>query len=107
MNLFEPTATQSILSRLQNVSATTPAQWGKMNAAQMMAHCQTGFQVYFGEMKLKRSLIGLVFGKMAKKQLLFDKPWKRNMPTAPQFKMTSQKDFAIEKEKLLTYVNRF
>ena len=107
MNLFEPTAAQQIVSRLQNVSAASPAQWGKMNAAQMMAHCRTGFQVYFGEMKLKRSLIGFMFGKMAKKKILSDKPWSHNMPTAPQFKIASEKDFATEKEKLLADVNRF
>ena len=107
MNLFEPTAAQEIVSRLQNVTASTPANWGKMNAAQMMAHCRSGFQAYFGEIKMKRGLIGLLFGRIALKKLLSDKPWSRNMPTAPQFKVRDEKEFNAEREKLLTYVNRF
>ncbi len=40
MSLFETASAQEVLSRLENISASTPANWGKMNAAQMMAHCR-------------------------------------------------------------------
>lgn len=107
MNLFEPAAAQEIASRLQNITASTPANWGKMNPAQMLAHCQTGFQFYFGEIKMKRSLLGYLFGKMALKKLLSDKPWSRNLPTAPEFKVSNEREFIKEREKLLAYVARF
>lgn len=107
MNLFETSAAQEVLSRLEKISATTPANWGKMNAAQMMAHCQAGFKVYFGEMKMKRGIVGLLFGKMAKKKLFSPQPWARNLPTAPQFKIAEHKEFDVEKQKLISYVNRF
>jgi hypothetical protein len=107
MNLFELSAAEELLSRLNNITAATPANWGKMNAAQMMAHCQAPFQVYFGEMKLKRVWAGYLFGKMAKKKLFGPQPWARNLPTAPQFKISNPREFAEEKQKLVNYINRF
>ena len=107
MNLFEPSAAQEVLSRLGNITASTPAQWGKMNAAQMMAHCQAPFQVYFGEMRLKLGLMGLLFGKMAKKKLFGPQPWARNLPTAPQFRISDEREFSAERQKLMVYVSRF
>lgn len=107
MNLFEPTASEELLSRLRHLTATTPPQWGKMNAAQMMAHCQATFQVYFGELKLKRSLVGFLFGNMAKKKLFGPRPWVRNLPTAPEFRITGERAFQDERERLENYIHRF
>ena len=107
MNLFEPSSAQEVLFRLNNITAATPAQWGKMNAAQMMAHCQATFQVYFGEKKMRRALAGYLFGKMAKRKLFSPQPWARSLPTAPQFKISDEREFEAEKEKLVRYINRF
>lgn len=107
MNLFETDAAQEVLSRLHRISAATPANWGKMNAAQMMAHCQATFQVYFGELKMKRSLMGYLFGSMAKKKLFGPQPWARNLPTAPEFRIAGEKEFDVEKQKLVEYITRF
>lgn len=107
MNLFEISAAYALLSRLDNITPSTPPHWGKMNAAQMMAHCQAPFQVYFGEMKMKRALMGYLFGRMAKKKLLGPQPWARNLPTAPQFKIVDEREFSDEKQKLVDYINRF
>jgi hypothetical protein len=51
--------------------------------------------------------MGLLFGKMAFKQLISEKPWKRSLPTAKEFKITDSRNFEEEKHKLLLQVNRF
>ena len=107
MNLFEPAATQEILTRMHEVKATTPPNWGKMNAAQMMAHCQAPFKAYFGEIKTRRGLMGILFGKMAKKKLFSDKPWPKGLPTDKKFIVKDEREFATEKEKLVGYINHF
>jgi hypothetical protein len=106
-NLFEPAIAVAILSRLQKIHADTKPLWGKMNAAQMMAHCQAPFEVYFGNLKLKRGLIGILFGGIAKKKLSSEKPWKRNLPTAKEFIVTDDKNFEEERNKLIELINRF
>lgn len=107
MNLFEQAAAQEVLSRLNTITANTPANWGKMNAAQMVTHCQAPFKVYFGEMKMKQALIGRLFGKIAKKKLLSPKPWSRNLPTSPEFKIADERNFNAERQRLIDYINRF
>ena len=107
MNLFEHSAVQEVLARLNTINANTPANWGKMNAAQMVAHCQATFQAYFGEIKMKRALIGRFFGKIAKRKLLSPKPWSRNLPTAREFKISNERNFEKERQKLIGYINRF
>jgi hypothetical protein len=73
----------------------------------MLAHCHQPLRVALGELPLKRSLIGFLFGRMAKKMLLSPKPWKPDMPTAPEFKVQDQRDFDREKASLLALVKRF
>lgn len=107
MNLFETAAAEEVLSRLNHITANTSPQWGKMNAAQMMAHCQAPFRAYFGEIKMKRGLMGILFGKMAKKKLFSDKPWPKSLPTDKNFIIAEEKEFAIEKEKLVSCINHF
>jgi hypothetical protein len=107
MNLFETAAVGELLSRMEKISPSTPANWGRMNAAQMMAHCQAPFKVYFGEMPMKRGLMGFLFGKMAKKKLFGPQPWDRNLPTAREFKIADEREFGVERQKLVDYINRF
>ena len=107
MNLFESTAVQEILSRLQFIHPDTPAQWGKMNAAQMMAHCTSTFKNYFGELKIKQAFIGKLFGKIAKKKMFSDAPVGKGLPTDPNYKISGEKNFEAEKKNLVTYINRF
>jgi hypothetical protein len=105
--LFEPSTTDEIISRLNRIGPSTTPKWGKMNAAQMMAHCQAPFLVYFGEKKMKRGLISLLFGKVAKKKLFVKEPWRRNLPTAKAFKILEEKNFEKEKSLLISLVRRF
>jgi len=105
--LFEPTTADVLIFRLEKIQSATQPQWGKMNAAQMMAHCQVAFDVYFGEKKMKRGLIGMLFGRMAKKKLFSDKPWPRSLPTAKEFIIADQRDLAAEKTKLVGRIRRF
>jgi hypothetical protein len=51
--------------------------------------------------------MGLLFGKFAFKQLISDKPWKRNLPTAKEFKIKDARNFEQEISKLVNSVNRF
>lgn len=106
-SLFEPTTAAEIIARIEKLQPSAQPQWGKMNVSQMLAHCQAPFEVYFGEKKLKRGLMGVLFGKWAKRKLMSEKPWDKNLPTAKEFKIEDQRNFDIEKTKLVNIVNRF
>lgn len=106
-NLFEPVTAVEIITRLERIGPTSQPQWGKMNAAQMMAHCQAPFEVFFGEKKMKQGLIGLLFGKTAKKKLFTNNPWPKNLPTAKAFVIVDERDLIREKMKLVEWIRRF
>jgi hypothetical protein len=78
-----------------------------MNVAQMMAHCCAPLETYFTESKMKKSFIGILFGKVVFKQLISDKPWRKSLPTAKSFKIADERNFEEEKNKLVSIVDRF
>ena len=106
-SLFDAAGRAGMLARLERLTPGATRQWGKMTAAQMLAHCQQPLRVATGELPLKRGLIGFLLGRLAKKKLLAPAPWKPGMPTAPEFKITDARDFAKEKAVLLALVKRF
>lgn len=104
--LFDPVENNKIKERVNKLTPGSQPLWGKMNVSQMLAHLQPVMQVAFGQLRLKGGLMGLLFGKMAKKQLLLDKPFKKGLPTMKEFKV-QEKDFEIEKNTVLSYIDRF
>lgn len=106
-SLFDPADNATILTRLEKLQPGAQRQWGKMEVDQMLKHCQQPLRVVTGDLPLKRGLLGMLFGKMALRQLLDPKPWKQGMMTAPAFKVVDRQVFAQEKQRLAVLVKRF
>ena len=96
-----------LVKRIGQIHASSKATWGKMNAGQMLAHCQRPFDVIFGDLKMKRGLVGMLFGKMAKKSMVGDKPFQKNLPTAKKFLVRDDHHVEEEKQKLIGKMARF
>jgi hypothetical protein len=105
-SLFDKAENQKMIGRIEKLTPETKALWGKMNVGQMLAHSQVAIRVALGDTRIKQSLIGLLFGNIAKKQVLKSKPFRKNLPTAPEFIMKEEKDFDKEKATLLQLVER-
>jgi Protein of unknown function (DUF1569) len=106
-NLFQPEAATGIVMRIARLKPTAQALWGKMNAAQMLAHCKAPLEVALGDRILKHSFVGWLFGRMAKKKMLGEAPFKHNLPTDNSFIVKENRDFAGEQDNLLTLIRRF
>lgn len=106
-NLFDKDTYDEITGRLNSLTPSAQRQWGKMNAAQMLAHCKAAFRVPLSDRKMPRSFLGLMVGWMIKSKLYNDDPWKQNLPTAPEFKISGEKDFEKEKLELSGLINTF
>ena len=106
-SMFNPSDNNEIIQRVNKLAPDATAQWGKMNAAQMLAHSKTPLKVAFGELKLKRSLMGILFGKIARKKLTSGKPFGRNLPTDKNFVVNDQRNFEQEKKELIALIQRF
>lgn len=106
-NLCKPEIKAALIARINRLHPGSKALWGKMNVEQMMAHCQQQLRVAIGDLKLKQSLIGILFGRLARKKLLEDKPFSKNLPTAPQFIVKSTPEFESAKNNLIGLITRF
>ncbi len=105
--LFHADDAGDIAARIDTLTASTQRQWGKMDVAQMLTHVHRALKTATGELKLKRTLIGFLFGRLAKRKLLSEKPWSHNLPTDPRFVVDDARDFRTEKIALLTTIWRF
>lgn len=106
-SLFNTSDNDELVERLSRLRGNAPALWGKMNASQMVTHAQQPLKVAFGELKLKRGLIGFLFGRIAKKKLLAEGSFSRNLPTDKHFLVHSNPEFEKEKNELIKLVKRF
>lgn len=96
---FNETAWNDLQSRLKKLAPESQTQWGKMNVAQMMAHCQEPLRIALSQetTNLKPNwLIKLFFKKM----MYSKKPFRKNAPTPPAFQITDERDFHKEKREL-------
>jgi hypothetical protein len=106
-NLFDAAVKQDIIDRINKLTPYSKALWGKMNVAQMLAHCQMPLGVATGDHKIKGSLLFKIVGPMFKGLIFSEKPFKRNLGTDKSFIMNTEKDFNSEKQKLLDMIARF
>jgi len=106
-SVFNPADNAELIERIDKLTPSSRALWGKMSVSQMLAHCQMIIKVALGELQLKRGLMGFLFGRIALKQIVSDQPLKANLPTFKEAKMSAGKDFDTEKAALKGYVERF
>lgn len=105
-SLFNEDAFAEIKQRVEKLEENASRQWGKMDAAQMMHHCQGPFNIMLekNDYGMKPNWFAKVFFK---KSLYSDKLWSKNLPTAKALKVKEPKDFDMEKSKLIELLNEF
>jgi hypothetical protein len=106
-SLYEPSSAAEIQQRIAALRPDSPRQWGAMTVAQMLAHCSEWMETATGQKNPPRIFLGRIFGPIAKKSLLSEKPIRRNLPTAPSLLIRDDKTFAAEQRRLLDLVARF
>lgn len=108
-SLFDRQTRDEILERMDNLTDSSRALWGRMKVGQMLHHCQFPLEVALGNhqrLKVPNLFLRLLM-KGYKKNLYNDRPWKQNMPTAPGFKVKEDRDFKEERTKLIQLLDDF
>lgn len=110
-SLFDGQGKKEIIERIKVLTSQSERQWGKMNVAQMLAHCQKPLEAALNvetiPVDFKMKVLSFLFGKMVKNQYLNGKELKKNSPTAPSFIIVGERDFEQEKSVLLEDINAF
>lgn len=105
-NLFDDNVHKETIARLDQLTPTSEAQWGKMNIGQMLHHCQKPLEIVLekNDHGLKSNLLAKIFFK---KTMYNDKPWSKGLPTPKSFRVIAEKNFETEKNKLKALLDEF
>jgi hypothetical protein len=106
-NLFEEKTVDEVISRIDKLQPTSRRLWGKMDVAQMMAHCSITMDIASGRLNFPRIFIGRLIGPFLKSNYVNDKPFKKNGPTGKQLVVADRRDFTHEQEQLKVKIRQF
>jgi len=107
-NFFESSDRRELLDRLDKLRPDAARLWGKMNPAQMCAHCALALEVAAGDVPKRQAFIGKVLAPFVKKKIVRGtEPLSKNSPTDPTFVVADARDFAKEKARLFAIADRF
>ncbi len=106
-NIFNEADKNEILQRVEKLTPQSQPLWGTMTVSQMLAHFAEATRIPVGELKPKRVSFPLnIFGLLIKSAVLGPNPFRHNTPTAPETKITTDKDFEKEKANYIKAVNK-
>lgn len=105
-NLFQPGAVEEVMTRIEQLTPSSQPAWGKMDAAQMMAHCSQALDMASGKFAAKRTLLGRLVGSRVRYILMDESPMRPNSPTVKELRV-GKCDFEQEHERLKRCVRRF
>lgn len=105
-NIFAQDVTEEMVSRIEKLTPESQPLWGKMNVAEMLAHCCVTYEFYLepGKHKKPTGLKKMLIKLLAKNIVVGPKPYKRNSPTSPEFKITTKREFETEKSRLIAFM---
>lgn len=106
-DLFDPAVLEETIHRIESLQPDAERRWGKMNPAQMLAHCSAALEVAIGLKHPPRIFIGRIIGPLFKDSFFGDAPMKKNSPTDKSFIIADERDFFKEQDCLITLVSRF
>lgn len=106
-NIFDKSVTEEVIGRIEKLSPKTQPNWGKMSAAQMLAHCAVTYEMVFTDKHAKpNAFVKFMLKAFVKKAVVGTKPYPKNSRTAPQFIISDEKEFLVEKKRLIDYINK-
>ena len=106
-NIFSLEETNNTLERINKLTHLSQPNWGKMNVAQMLAHVSVSYEMVFDDKHKAPSAVLKFFLKtFLKKSIVGEGPYKKNSPTAPAFLISNERDFNIEKVRIISYLKK-
>lgn len=106
-NIFDPKDVASIIERINQLTPDTERQWGTMTPAQMLAHVSVAYEMVYTDKHPKANfLVRFMLKLFVKNTVVGEKPYKRNNPTASAFVIKDDRDFEVEKKRLIGFIRQ-
>jgi hypothetical protein len=104
-NIFLKEDVSEYIDRINELSPDSKALWGKMSVNQMLAHCNVSYEMVYEDIHKKpNNFIKIILRLFVKNKVVNKKPYSKNNPTAPQFIVKDERNFEIEKNRLINYI---
>lgn len=106
-SVFDPKTTEETFKRLENLNYMSKPLWGKMTAAQMLAHLNVTYDLTYGKIKSNPGFFAKLMLRLFVKGIVTnEKPYTQNSRTGPDFIITDDRDFEKEKSLFIDYVKK-
>lgn len=106
-NIFTKPVSDEIIYRISKLTPDTQPDWGKMNVAQMLAHCSVTYEMIYDNIHPKPNFVmKFILKSFVKKHVVNEAYYPRNSRTAPAFLISDSRDFEKEKARLIAYINK-
>jgi len=106
-SIYEKSVASDLINRINLLTPQTPAKWGKMNVAQMLAHSNVTYEYVFDERNDHPNFImKFILKTFIKNKVVSETPYPQNGTTAPAFIIADARDFDKEKTRLINYINK-
>lgn len=105
-SLWQENTRRELTSRLDKLSPNAAAQWGRMNAPQMLAHLNDAFRMASGELPVKPRNLPVRYWPL-KQLVIYWLPFPKSAPTAPELIARQSTDWDTEKTNLRNLISGF
>jgi hypothetical protein len=108
-NLFDAAVANQVKTRLGQLEPQSERRWGKMTAAQMLAHCSVSMQWAVGEVVPEKGALPVrLMGRLVKPMVFRNEdPLRKNSPTATSLRVAGDPDFGKERQRLSQLIDKF
>src|SRR5919112_6010019 len=100
-HLYDPAVADEVRARIARLRPDSEPLWGRMNAAQALAHCALAMENALGDTVLPRHPLGRLLGRWAIRGFLVKgKPMGKGAPTHASVIVSDTRDFDVERQRL-------
>lgn len=95
------------INRINQLKLDSQPLWGKMSVDQMLAHCNVTYEMVYDDIHKKpNAFMRFLLKSFVKNKVVDESPYPKNIRTAPQFIINGGRDFELEKQRLVAYLNK-
>ncbi len=110
-NIFDRSICDQHIARINKLTTTTKPQWGKMNAAQMLAHVSKPYEMvcdpnYGATHKRPNAVVRFLLKRFLKPIVVGPKPYAKNSRTAPDFIVADERVLETERKRIIDHINQ-
>ena len=110
-NIYDRSVCDAHIARINKLTKETRPLWGKMNAAQMLAHVSKPYEMvcdpnYADTHKRPNAFARFLLKSFLKPIVVGPKPYSKNSRTAPDFVVADERVLEVERRRLVDHINQ-